>query len=95
MAFLSFTVIAIGVLFRSVAPIAIIALAIWFLPTVIPAVASLNWTYRVLPSYLPIAAISAAVSETESLTFTIPLAAVVIATLAFTLAVLHFERQEL
>jgi hypothetical protein len=95
MAFLSFTVIAIGVLFRSVAPIAIIALAIWFLPTVIPAVASLNWTYRVLPSYLPVAAVSAAISDVESATLTIPIAALAIASVAFTLAVLHFERQEL
>lgn len=95
MAFLSFAVIAIGVAFRSVAPIAIIALAVWFLPAVIPAISLLNWTAKVLPAYLPVAAVSAAISQTGSSTYTIPLAAIGIAAVAFTLAVLHFERQEL
>lgn len=95
MAFLSFTVIAIGVAFRSVAPIAIVSLAAWFLPTVIPAIVRLDWTAYVLPSYLPVAAVSAAISQAESFTFTIPLAAILIAAAAFALAVLSFERQEL
>ena len=38
MAFLSFFTIALGVPLRSVTPIAIIALAFWFLPTLVPAI---------------------------------------------------------
>ena len=94
MAFLSFTVIAIGVAFRSVAPIAIIALAGWFLPTVIPALA-LNWTYHVLPSYLPLAAIGAGVSAHEGFIVTVPIASMIIAAIVFAAAVISFERQEL
>lgn len=95
MTFLSFFVIAIGVAFRSVAPIAIIALAGWFIPTVVPAIASLDWTYHVLPSYLPLAAVSASVSEVRAFTYTIPLASMGIAAAIFALAVVAFERQEL
>lgn len=95
MAFLSFTVVALGTAFRSVAPVAIIALALWFLPNVVPAIESLNWTYRVLPSYLPIAAAVVAVDESESFAVTVPLASIGIATAVFAGAVLHFERQEL
>lgn len=95
MCFLSFLIVALGVPLRSVAPIAVIALALWFLPNVVPAIESLRWTYRVLPSYLPIAALTAALGETEAFTITVPLAAVVIAALAFVLAVFWFEGQEL
>ena len=59
-AFLSFLTIALGVPFRSVTPVSLITLAVWFLPNFVPAVASLEWTYRVLPSYLPLAAVAAA-----------------------------------
>jgi ABC-2 type transport system permease protein len=95
MTFLSFFVIAIGVAFRSVAPIAIIALAGWFIPTVVPVIASLDWTYRVLPSYLPVAAVTAAISQAEALTFTIPIASLLIGAAVFAVAVISFERQEL
>jgi ABC-2 type transport system permease protein len=95
MAFLSFAVLSIGVFFRSVAPIAIISLALWFLPNVVPAVERLRWTYRVLPSYLPIAALSAAIDQADGPTITIPLASLAIAAVAFAVAVVYFERQEL
>ena len=95
MAFLSFAVLSIAVFFRSVAPIAIVSLALWFLPNVVPAIASLRWTYRVLPSYLPLAALSAAIDQADGPTATIPLASLAIAAVAFAVAVLFFERQEL
>ena len=95
MCFLSFSIVALGVPLRSVAPIAVIALALWFLPNIVPAIESLRWTYRVLPSYLPLAALSASLGETRGFTITVPLAALVIAALAFVLAVFWFEGQEL
>ncbi len=95
MAFLSFVVVALGVVFRSVAPVAVCALAVWFLPNVVPAISSLNWTYRILPSYLPIAALSVALNEKETYALTIPIASIILAALAFAAAVLQFERQEL
>lgn len=95
MVFLSFTVVALGVVFRSVAPIAILSLALWFLPNVVPAIESLRWTYRVLPSYLPIAALSVAVDDAQSFSVTIPLVSILIAAIVFVGAVTQFERQEL
>ncbi len=95
MAFLSFFTIAIGVPLRTVTPIALTSLAFWFLPTLVPAITSLRWTFRVLPSYLPIAALSAAAEEASSPTYTIPLASIVLAAGVFVAAVALFERQEL
>lgn len=94
-AFLSFVIVALGVAFRSVPPVAILALAIWFVPNFVPIIATLDWTYRVLPSYLPLAALSVAIEETEAATWTVPLASVVIAAAAFAVGVVWFERQEL
>lgn len=93
--FLSFVTIALGVPFRSVTPISLLALAIWFMPNFVPAIGSLRWTFRVLPSYLPIAAISAAMDEMSWPTLTVPLAAVVSAVVLTVLALIQFERQEL
>jgi len=95
MAFLSFVIVALGVPLRSVTPIAVVALALWFLPNVVPAIERLRWTARVLPSYLPIAALGMAIDEAGSYTLTIPLASIAIAAVAFVGAVLAFERQEL
>ena len=95
MGFLSFFTIAIGVPLRTVTPIALTALAFWFLPTLVPAISSLRWTFRVLPSYLPIAALSAAAEEASSPTYTIPLASILLAAGVFVAAVALFERQEL
>lgn len=93
--FLSFLTIALGVPFRSVTPVSLITLAIWFLPNFVPAITSLQWTYRVLPSYLPLAAVSAAVDEMSSSTLTIPIAAITGTAIITALALLQFERQEL
>lgn len=93
--FLSFVTIALGVPFRSVTPISLVALAAWFLPNLVPAIGSLNWTYRILPSYLPLAAVSAAVDEMSWPTLTVPLAAVGSAAVLTVLALVQFERQEL
>jgi ABC-type transport system involved in multi-copper enzyme maturation permease subunit len=95
MTFLSFVIVALGVPLRSVTPIAIIALALWFLPNVVPEFERLRWTANVLPSYLPIAAVGVAIDEAGSYTLTIPLASVAVAAVAFVGAVLAFERQEL
>lgn len=95
MVVLSFVIIALGVPLRSVAPIAVISLAAWFLPNIVPAIASLHWTRFVLPSFLPIAALSAALGESQNFTISVPLAALVIAALAFIASVVWFERQEL
>jgi ABC-type transport system involved in multi-copper enzyme maturation permease subunit len=94
-AFLTFSVVAIGVTFRSVAPIAIIALAFWFMPNAVPAVQSLEWTTYIIPSFLPFIVIATAVAESGRFTFTIPLASVVMAALLFAGGVWWFERQEL
>ena len=93
--FLTFVTIALGVPFRSVTPITLIALAVWFLPNFVPAISSLRWTFRVLPSYLPISAVSVAINEMTAATFTVPLAAVVLTVALTALALLQFERQEL
>jgi ABC-2 type transport system permease protein len=95
MGFLSFFIVALGVPFRSVPPIALVGLGFWFLPGFVPAVSSLRWTYHVLPSYLPIAAFSAAVNEDAAYTYTVPIASMVIGALLFGLSVVMFERQEL
>jgi ABC-type transport system involved in multi-copper enzyme maturation permease subunit len=93
--FLSFVTIALGVPFRSVTPVSLVALAVWFLPNLLPAIGSLNWTYRILPSYLPLAAVSAAIDEMSWPTLTVPLAAVCGAVVLTLLALVQFERQEL
>lgn len=93
--FLSFVTIALGVPFRSVTPITLIALAVWFLPNFVPAIGSLRWTYRILPSYLPVSAVSAAIDEMSGATLTVPVAAVIITVALTALALLQFERQEL
>lgn len=101
MTFLSFTVVALGVAFRSVAPVAIIALALWLVPNVVPAIASLDWTIYVLPSFLPLAATVPTqqfiedAGEAHRASVTIPLSAMIIALVAFTASVLYFEEQEL
>lgn len=95
MAFLSFFVVAIGVPLKTVTPVALVALALWFLPNFVPAIESLQWTWRVLPSYLPIAAFAAAVGENTSSALTIPAVSVAFAAAVFGLAVIMFERQEL
>lgn len=96
MGFLSFFIVALGVPFRSVPPIAITGLGVWFLPNFVPAIESLRWTYQVLPSYLPLAALSAAIArDPEAFTYTVPIAAAVAAAAVFAAAVVMFERQEL
>ena len=94
--FLAATTVALGVPLRSVTPIALVALGLWFIPTIAPVVASLEWTFYVLPSYLPVAAIIViydGFNETE--TITIPLFSAAIAVLVFMGAVSLFEQQEL
>ena len=93
--FWSFVTIALGVPFRSVTPITLIALAVWFLPNFVPAIGTLRWTYHILPSYVPLAAVSASVNEMSWSTLTVPLAAVIVTITVTTLALLQFERQEL
>jgi ABC-2 type transport system permease protein len=95
MVFLSAFTVALGVPLRSVTPIAIIALALWFMPTFVPAIGALSWTYHILPAYLPIEATAAAVDEASRSTASVPIAAAIFAVLAFAGAVLMFERQEL
>jgi ABC-2 type transport system permease protein len=95
MAFLSAFTVALGVPLRSVTPIAIIALALWFMPTFVPSISALRWTYHVLPAYLPLEATAAAVDEMSATTATVPIASAIIAVLAFAGAVVMFERQEL
>jgi ABC-2 type transport system permease protein len=94
MGFLSAFVVALGVPLRSVTPIAIIALALWFMPTVLP-VFSLRWMLYILPSYLPIEAMLAAVDKMSGRTATVPLASAIAGLLVFAGAVIMFERQEL
>lgn len=94
--FLSFLTISLGVPFRSVTPISIITLAVWFLPNFVPSITSLEWTYRVMPSYLPLAAFAAAAdANLTSPLLTIPIASVVAVVVLTALALLQFERQEL
>lgn len=95
--FLSFCVIALGVPLRAVVWIALVALGLWFIPTAVPAITALEWTYRVLPSYLPIAVILASSEEyaTSSEVFTLTAASLATAGIVFLGAALLFERQEL
>jgi ABC-type transport system involved in multi-copper enzyme maturation permease subunit len=96
MGFLSFFIVSLGVPFRSVPPIAISGLALWFLPNFVPAVQSLRWTYHFLPSYLPIAALSIAIEDDpRSFAYSVPLFAIALAAALFAGAVVMFERQEL
>ncbi|HYM15430.1 MAG TPA: ABC transporter permease subunit [Dehalococcoidia bacterium] len=95
MGFLSFFIVALGVPFRSVTPIAILGLAVWFLPTFVPNIGALRWTYRILPSYLPVAAYDAALDQATSATVSVPAAAIACAAGLFGAAVIMFERQEL
>jgi ABC-type transport system involved in multi-copper enzyme maturation permease subunit len=95
--FLSFCVVALGVPLRAVVWIALVSLGLWFIPTAVPAISSLEWTYRVLPSYLPFAVIMASVSEdaTDSAVFTLAVASLATAGIVFLGASILFERQEL
>jgi ABC-type transport system involved in multi-copper enzyme maturation permease subunit len=95
--FLSFCVVALGVPLRAVVWIALVALGLWFIPTAVPAISALEWTYRILPSYLPIAVILASSEEyaTTSEVFTLTVAALATAAVVFLGASLLFERQEL
>jgi ABC-type transport system involved in multi-copper enzyme maturation permease subunit len=95
MGFLAFFIVALGVPFRSVTPIAITGLALWFLPTFVPAIVSLRWTERVLPAYLPLAAVTAALDEMSSAVVTVPAISIATGAALFALAVMMFERQEL
>ena len=93
--FLSFLTIALGVPFRSVTPVSLVTLAIWLLPNFVPTIVALNWTYHVLPSYLPLAAVTAAGDDMGWATLTVPLTAVVATVVLTALALIQFERQEL
>jgi hypothetical protein len=95
--FLSFAVVALGVPLNAVVWIALVSLGFWFIPTAVPAIAALEWTYRVLPSYLPIAALAATDAEfaTDSEVFTIVLASIVVGAIMFIASAVWFERQEL
>lgn len=95
--FLSFCVVALGVPLRAVVWIALIALGLWFIPTAVPAISTLEWTYRVLPSYLPFAVILAATpgSAADSEVFTLTIASLATAGVVFLGASILFERQEL
>jgi hypothetical protein len=96
-AFLSFVNVALGVVFRSVTPILIFSLGLWFVPTIIPSIQSLDWTVYVLPAYLPVAAIVAAYDPSEEKRFVllIPLVSLGISACVFWLSAVIFERQEL
>jgi ABC-2 type transport system permease protein len=95
--FLTFCIVALGVPLRAVVWVALISLGLWFIPVAAPAVTALEWSYRVLPSYLPIAVIAASLSgsATDSEVFTISVASLAIGGIVFLVAVLAFERQEL
>ncbi len=95
-AFLSFLNISLGVPFRSVPPIAIVSLAFWFAPTFLPAIPALEWTFQVLPSYLPlVAAAVAAEVEFEKGFWLVPLCSALSGAIAFIVALVWFEQQEL
>lgn len=95
MVFLSFFTVSLGVPLKSVAPIAIVALAFWFIPTFVPSIESLRWTYRVLPSFLPVAAVGVAVDDPYEAFYLVPITALAVAAAFFVLSVVWFERQEL
>jgi ABC-type transport system involved in multi-copper enzyme maturation permease subunit len=90
----SFFTVALGVPFRSIAPITIAALGLWFVPNFLVSIAG-DWTRQILPSFLPEAAYNAAISDTNSATWTVPVASVALAAIAFGIALLRFEQQEL
>jgi ABC-type transport system involved in multi-copper enzyme maturation permease subunit len=95
MTFLAFVNVALGVLFRSVTPVLLVSLAIWFLPNLGPVFAG-EWSIRVLPAYLPVAAIVAATDPSEDvMVLTVPLVAVLLSGIAFLVAAQLFEGQEL
>ena len=96
MTFLSFLIISLGVPLKTVMPIALIGLAFWFIPNFVPAIGAIEWTYRVIPSYLPLLAVAAAYGDGfEWMFVTVPVAALIVAGTAFVGAVLVFERQEM
>lgn len=96
MAFISFLNVSLGVPFRSVPPIAIVSLAFWFAPSFLPAIPALEWTYQVLPAYLPLAGAAWAAGEPyEKLFVLIPLSSAIIGVVTFFVALVWFERQEL
>jgi ABC-2 type transport system permease protein len=96
MTFLSFVIVALGVPLKSVMPIALVALGVWFIPNFVPAIGRIEWTAYVIPSYLPLGAVAASYGDWFHWFFiTVPSSAIVIATAAFIGAVLLFERQEM
>jgi hypothetical protein len=94
-AFLTALNISLGVIFRSVPPVLLCSLAIWFLPTILPAFSGLRWLLYVLPSYLPVSAILGAGGANEWAVLTIPAFSVGIGALAYATAAEIFEGQEL
>ncbi|HXK32611.1 MAG TPA: ABC transporter permease subunit [Dehalococcoidia bacterium] len=100
MIFLSTLVVALGVPLRSVMPILLIALAVWFAPVIVPlpAFERTEWTTYVLPSNLPLAAVLSAVrdrGEFAAAAVTVPMVAVGLTLLLLVAALSLFERQEL
>lgn len=93
--FLTLLNVALGVVFRSVPPVLLCSLAIWFLPTILPAFGGLRWLLYVLPSYLPVAAIVAAAQPDDWAVVTIPAFSLGLGALAFWTAAELFEGQEL
>jgi ABC-type transport system involved in multi-copper enzyme maturation permease subunit len=95
MAFLAFLNVALGVVFRSVTPVLLVSLAVWFLPNLGPVFAGV-WSIRVLPAYLPLAAILAAYDPSaDIMVLTVPLASMLIGAVGFSVAARLFEGQEL
>jgi ABC-type transport system involved in multi-copper enzyme maturation permease subunit len=97
MTFLSFCIVAIGVPLNAVVWVAVVSLGLWFVPTFVPAIQTLEWTVRVLPSFLPIAAIVASQPgyATDSHVFSIVISSIVFGALLFVASAVLFERQEL
>lgn len=95
MLFLSLLTVSLGVPFRSVVWIAVIALAVWFLPTIVPVIALVEWAPYVIPSYLPFAAILAATGDETRFVISVTLSALVIGIVVFAAAVSLFEQQEI
>jgi ABC-2 type transport system permease protein len=94
-AFLTLCMTALGVPLNAVMWIALLGLGLWFIPVAAPVFG--EDVYRVLPSYLPLAAILATNPDYagDSEVFTITIASVAVAGLVFLASLLVFERQEL
>jgi ABC-type transport system involved in multi-copper enzyme maturation permease subunit len=94
-AFLTALNVGLGVVFRSVPPVLMCSLAVWFLPTILPAFAGLRWLFYVLPSYLPVAAIVGAGGVDEWMVVSVPAFSLGLGALVFWIAAELFEGQEL